>query len=204
MTCTFFGHRVVTNDVKTRLRVVITDLIVHHAVDVFYVGNQGGFDEIVSEVLRELQTIYPIDYAVVLAYFPIERDGNGTPNPPDTIYPEGLETVPKRFVICYRNRRMPRASRLCCHLCDAPRGIRCRTVSIPCRATRKESDFSWRCVRDGTFVYAKTPRREARGRFDGICFPPGARAGVWLPRPAPGVFTVGARICRDFRHWAYA
>lgn len=106
MTCTFFGHRVVTNDVKTRLRVVITDLIVHHAVDVFYVGNQGGFDEIVSEVLRELQTIYPIDYAVVLAYFPIERDGNGTPNPPDTIYPEGLETVPKRFAICYRNRWM--------------------------------------------------------------------------------------------------
>lgn len=106
MTCTFFGHRVVTNDVKTRLRVVITDLIVHHAVDVFYVGNQGGFDEIVSEVLRELQTIYPIDYAVVLAYFPVERDGNGTPNPPDTIYPEGLETVPKRFAICYRNRWM--------------------------------------------------------------------------------------------------
>ena len=106
MTCTFFGHRVVTNDVKTRLRVVITDLIVHHAVDVFYVGNQGGFDEIVSEVLRELQTIYPIDYAVVLAYFPIERGGNGTPNPPDTIYPEGLETVPKRFAICYRNRWM--------------------------------------------------------------------------------------------------
>ena len=106
MTCTFFGHRVVTNDVKTRLRVVITDLIVHHAVDVFYVGNQGGFDEIVSEVLRELQTIYPIDYAVVLAYFPIEWDGNGTPYPPDTIYPEGLETVPKRFAICYRNRWM--------------------------------------------------------------------------------------------------
>lgn len=106
MTCTFFGHRVVTNDVKTRLGVVITDLIVHHAVDVFYVGNQGGFDEIVSEVLRQLQMIYPIDYAVVLAYFPIERDGNGTPNPPDTIYPEGLETVPKRFAICYRNRWM--------------------------------------------------------------------------------------------------
>ena len=165
MTCTFFGHRVVTNDVKTRLRVVITDLIVHHAVDVFYVGNQGGFDEIVSEVLRELQTIYPIDYAVVLAYFPIERDGNGTPNPPDTIYPEGLETVPKRFAICYRNRRMPRASRLCCHLCDAPRGIRCRTVSIPCRATRKESDFPRRCVRDDTFVYAKTPRRKGAGLF---------------------------------------
>lgn len=106
MTCTFFGHRVVTNDVKTRLRVVITDLIVHHAVDVFYVGNQGGFDEIVSDILRELQTIYPITYAVVLAYFPIERDGNGTPNPPDTIYPEGLEAVPKRFAICYRNRWM--------------------------------------------------------------------------------------------------
>lgn len=53
MTCTFFGHRVVTTDVKTRLRTVITDLIVHHAVDVFYVGNQGEFDEIVLIVLRE-------------------------------------------------------------------------------------------------------------------------------------------------------
>lgn len=106
MTCTFFGHRVVTTDVKTRLRTVITDLIVHHAVDVFYVGHQGEFDEIVSIVLRELQAIYPIAYAVVLAYFPVGRGGNGTPDCSDTIYPEGLETVPKRFAICYRNRWM--------------------------------------------------------------------------------------------------
>lgn len=175
MTCTFFGHRVVTNDIKTRLRAVITDLIVHHAVNVFYVGNQGGFDEIALDILRELQTIYPITYAVVLAYFPIERDGNGTPNPPDTIYPEGPGSRAEAFCHLLSESLDARASRLCCHLCDAPGGIRCRAVSISCRAARKESDFPRRRVRDGTFVcIRKTPRREARGRFDGICFPPGA------------------------------
>ena len=106
MTCTFFGHRVVTTDVKTRLRTVITDLIAHHAADVFYVGNQGNFDEIVLEVLREIQAVYPIVYAVVLAYLPVGKGGNGAQDCPDTIYPEGLETVPKRFAVCYRNRWM--------------------------------------------------------------------------------------------------
>ena len=72
----------------------------------FYVGNQGAFDSIVRSVLRELAEQYAnITYAVVLAYLPPERkdDLARFEDYSDTMYPEGIETVPKRFAIDWRN-----------------------------------------------------------------------------------------------------
>ena len=47
---------------------------------------------------------YPdLTYAVVLAYLPTEPDWY---EPDETVLPEGIETVPKRFAIDFRNRWM--------------------------------------------------------------------------------------------------
>ncbi len=74
-------------------------------MNVFYVGNQGRFDALVRRVLKDMQIQYPhIRYAVVLAYMPTEKDMHGDFS--DTVYPEGLETVPRRFAIAARNRWM--------------------------------------------------------------------------------------------------
>lgn len=55
--------------------------------------------------LEELQQQYPqISYGVVLAYLPQKKDVYEEKVP--TIYPEGLEFVPKRFAICKRNEWM--------------------------------------------------------------------------------------------------
>ena len=100
--CTFFGHRDCLESIKPKLREVLMELIELRFVDVFYVGNQGAFDRMVRSVLRELTEDYPhIRYAVVLERLPTKREDQA-----DTMFPEGLETVPPRFAIDRRNRWM--------------------------------------------------------------------------------------------------
>lgn len=108
-TCTFFGHRQCPSSIKPNLKNVLINLIEHQKVNVFYVGNQGSFDDMVYSVLRELSQQYShITYAVVLAYLPSESKGelSQSQDYTDTIYPEGIESVPKRFAIDWRNRWM--------------------------------------------------------------------------------------------------
>ena len=104
--CTFFGHRAVPYNVESALRSVITDLIEQNGVKLFYVGNNGEFDAMVRRVLKDLCLQYPITYHVVLAYIPVKRLGVAAFDYSDTVLPDGIETVPKRFAIDYRNKWM--------------------------------------------------------------------------------------------------
>ena len=101
-TCCFFGHREVTHNIKQKLTEIIEKLITEDGVTDFYVGHQGQFDSMVYSVLKELKAYYPkIRYTVVLAYMSDEhiRELFGE----NTLFPDGLETVPKRFAISKRN-----------------------------------------------------------------------------------------------------
>ena len=105
MTCTFFGHRDCPDSIKPKLRETLVRLITEEGVDRFLVGNHGSFDALVYSVLCELRNIYPhITVSVVLAYMPTEEiaDKYGS----DTILPEGIEAVPKRYAISWRNKWM--------------------------------------------------------------------------------------------------
>ena len=105
--CTFFGHRDCPSSIKPKLREVLVDLIENHAVDMFYVGQQGAFDGIVRSVLKELAAVYPhIHYAVVLERIPPKRDEFDTRDYYDSILPEGIENVYPRFAISWRNKWM--------------------------------------------------------------------------------------------------
>lgn len=104
MVCAFFGHRDVTDNIRNQLYDVLKALIENSEVESFYVGNQGGFDSIVKDVLKLLQLQYPqIKYSVVLAYLPSEKS---TDDYSDTIYPECFESTPPKFAIAKRNRWM--------------------------------------------------------------------------------------------------
>ena len=101
-TCCFFGHREVTHNIKDRLTAIIEKLITGDGVTDFYVGHQGQFDWMVYSVLKELKAKYPhIRYTVVLAYMPDEhiKEVYGE----DTLFPDGMESVPKKFAISKRN-----------------------------------------------------------------------------------------------------
>lgn len=104
--CTFFGHRDCPATIRPRLRAVLVELIVRYGVDRFYVGRQGAFDAMARVVLQELAVVYPhISYAVVLERLPGPRE-KAVWDFPDTIFPEGLDTVPPRFAIPKRNEWM--------------------------------------------------------------------------------------------------
>ena len=101
---TFFDHKDTPKEAEPTLRATLIDLIENKNVTVFYVGNNGNFDTMVRRQLEDLSQTYPITYSVVLAYLPTEK--NKYDNLTNTIYPEGLETVPKRFAISRRNEWM--------------------------------------------------------------------------------------------------
>ena len=104
MICTFFGHRDTPPEIQPLLREVLLDLIEHQGVKQFYVGNQGNFDAMALRLLKESEKPYFITYDVVLAYLPKKTDPFFEVY--YTILPEGIETVPPRFAIEYRNKWM--------------------------------------------------------------------------------------------------
>lgn len=109
--CCLFGHR----DCFALKESCLTDAIeeqISKGVSVFYVGNQGQFDAAARRILKKLQIKYPcLRYAVVLAYLPEKRDTYEVYS--DTIYPEGVESVPRKFAISKRNQWMIAQAEVC-------------------------------------------------------------------------------------------
>ena len=104
MTVTFFGHKDTPKNIEPTLRTTLVDLIENHGATEFYVGNNGSFDTMVRRQLEALSQTYPITYSVILAYLPGKK--NEYDDYTNTILPEGIETVHKRFAISYRNKWM--------------------------------------------------------------------------------------------------
>lgn len=108
MKCTFFGHGDAPEEIRARLKEVIVDLIKNKDVDTFYVGTHGNFDNMAYSILRELKTIYHMNFFVVLPCVPVKENKYG--NEINTIVPEGIENVPPRWGIIYRNKWMIKKS----------------------------------------------------------------------------------------------
>ena len=104
MICTFFGHRDTPPEIKRLLRQVISELIEQQGVKRFYVGNQGNFDAMARSVLAEFEQTHGISYEIVWAYLPRQEDPLRDTD--HTLLPEGIENVPPRFAIEYRNKWM--------------------------------------------------------------------------------------------------
>lgn len=101
--CGFCGHSDAPESLRVELKETIADLIREKNVHIFYVGNHGGFDRMVLGVLQELQASFPVmRYYVVLAYHP-QLSAPVSHDAP-TLFPEDLETVPKRAAIPRRNK----------------------------------------------------------------------------------------------------
>lgn len=109
--CCLFGHRDCFALEESNLTDALENQIAK-GVRTFYVGNHGYFDALVRRILRKLQKQYPhIQYAVVLAYLPEKQYAYD--DPADTIYPEGLEAVPRKFAITKRNQWMIQQADVC-------------------------------------------------------------------------------------------
>ena len=102
MVCTFFGHRDASDSLAEELRKTLIELLETGNVDVFYIGNSGNFDRLVSSVLCELSSEYSFTCQIVLSYLPEQEREYSF----ETILPEGIENVPRKFAISYRNQWM--------------------------------------------------------------------------------------------------
>lgn len=106
-TCTFFGHRDIPEQTEPILRSALINLIENKNVNMFYVGNHGNFDYMVRKNLKLLKLDYPhINYAVVFAYMPCEKNEWDYKDYSDTIYPDELENTLPKYAITKRNRWM--------------------------------------------------------------------------------------------------
>ena len=93
----FFGHRDAPSVIYGDLVCTVRQLV-QQGVDTFYMGNNGSFDRMAMRAVRQVGDEFAhIRYAVVLAY--LQTDPCEEP----TVYPEGLEGVPRRFAIDRRN-----------------------------------------------------------------------------------------------------
>lgn len=105
--CTFCGHHDAPDSIRVSIENEIEKLILHNNVTCFYVGSHGRFDSMALSVLRECKEKYTqIIYFVVLAYLPEKKDEYQLYQDGETLYPDGIENVPKRFAISYRNKWM--------------------------------------------------------------------------------------------------
>ena len=109
-TCTFFGHRRCSQSISNEVKACIVDLIKNKGVDLFYVGNNGAFDCLVRDILMELESVYDIKYYVVLAYMPGKSEPFSNFDWRISLYPDGLEKVPPKFAIDWRNKWMLKQS----------------------------------------------------------------------------------------------
>ena len=107
MICTFFGHRDTPETIKPKLRNVLNDLIDNKNVNMFYIGDNGSFDRMAREILKELKNKYKINYYVAIAYIPKKIDYKDYS---DTIYFDELNTKPYKLRIVERNKIMIKKS----------------------------------------------------------------------------------------------
>ncbi len=105
--CTFFGHRDTPKNIEPILQSTLIDLVENKEVDLFFVGNQGAFDNLVRKNLRLLKLDYPeIIYQVVLDYLPAEESAYINFDYMELMFPEELARVPRKFSIPRRNMWM--------------------------------------------------------------------------------------------------
>lgn len=109
--CFFMGHREADERLLPRLQETVERLITEEDVTQFYVGSYGGFDRIAAHSVIKAKQQYPeITLMLVLPYHPAERPQKAPDGFDGTYYPEGLESVPKRYAIVRANKIMVDAS----------------------------------------------------------------------------------------------
>lgn len=105
--CFFIGHREADERLLSTLANTIERLVVSEDVTCFYVGGYGGFDRVAATAVKQVKQRYPeIILMLVLPYHPAERPVETPYGFDGTYYPEGMETVPRRFAIVQANKHM--------------------------------------------------------------------------------------------------
>ena len=106
-TCFFIGHRTAPPDILPRLIAAVERHITEYGVTEFIVGSHGDFDRLAAQAVRNVKKRHPeVTLTRLLAYYRTDRPEELSPGFDGSLFPDGLESVPKRFAIVQANRWM--------------------------------------------------------------------------------------------------
>lgn len=104
--CFFIGSRHTPSSIKEQLTQAVEKHITEYGVTTFTVGHYGDFDRLVKGVLREAKKRHTDIKLYLLAPYALNQKKETPEDFDGTLYPEGMETVPKPFAIVQANRYM--------------------------------------------------------------------------------------------------
>lgn len=105
-TCFFIGSRYTPSSIEEQLIKVVEKHITEYGVTTFIVGHYGSFDSLVIDVLKEAKKRHTNIELYLLAPYALNQNRDAPEWFNGTLYPEGLESVPKRYAIVQANRYM--------------------------------------------------------------------------------------------------
>ena len=119
--CFLFGHRDSPASVLPEIERAVEKYYLEYGMDEFVVGNHGSFDRMAAQAVRAVQKKYPsVHLTLLLAYHPSEQSGEFISAYNSTLYPDGMESVPRRFAILRANQYMvSRADGFICYVAYA-------------------------------------------------------------------------------------
>lgn len=105
--CFLIGHRDTPDSVRSVLESAIERCITQQNITEFVVGQYGNFDRLAIRALAEAKKRHPsITLLLLIPYHPADRPVKPPPGFDGTYYPEGMESVPRKFAIVRANRCM--------------------------------------------------------------------------------------------------
>lgn len=111
--CFFIGHCDSPPDIAPFLDSAVERHIVDFGVGRFIVGHYGTFDSMAAGAVKRVKQRHKgVELLLLLPYHPAERLIEIEDGFDGTYYPEGMETVPKRYAIARANEYVIR------HVCD--------------------------------------------------------------------------------------
>ena len=106
-TCFFIGHREAGAEVLPALEAAVERQITAYGVTDFVVGRYGNFDRMAALAVRRAKEAHPgVTLTLLLPYHPFDRPVPTPEGFDGTLYPPGMESVPKRLAIVRANRWM--------------------------------------------------------------------------------------------------
>ena len=105
-TCFFIGHRDAPESIYDRLLSAVKRHISEYGVTDFVVGRYGNFDRLAARAVMEAkQHHHNVSLTLLMPYY--HADAEPLPDGFDgSLFPDGLETVPKRAAILRANQYM--------------------------------------------------------------------------------------------------
>lgn len=109
--CFFIGHRNAPETIKHSLAEAVERHITKYGGTEFVVGHYGAFDRMAASAVRNAKKRHPdVTLTLLIPYYPYKYWEEVSDEYDGSIYPEGMEKVPKPYSIVRANQYMVRHS----------------------------------------------------------------------------------------------